>query len=109
MFDLALVIMHFVALLVEVLLVVYCIACFQKMRILNIHTTFMKPVLVFGLIILGARISEMLGDFMQLPHLILVECAVIVVAFSILTYGIYDYNRMLLQQVRKKIGKSSGS
>ena len=105
MVDLPLTVMHFAALAVEILLVAYCIACLRKMKFLKIHTTFMKPVLIFGLIILGARISEMISNFLQLPHFILVECAVIVVAFSILTYGIYDYNRMLLQQIRNRISE----
>lgn len=55
----------------------------------------MKPVLIFGTIIVGARVSEMLNEFTQIPTLTILECIVLVVAFSILAFGIYDYNRML--------------
>ena len=102
MTDISLALMHFAALIVELFLVIYCIAALRKMRRLKVHTTFMKPVLLFGLIILGARIAEMASEYMQIPHLILIECAVIVVAFSILTYGVYDYNRMLEKMLKKQ-------
>jgi hypothetical protein len=65
------------------------------MKIMGIQTTFMKPVLLFGLIIIGARITEMLGYFADMPYFIAIECLVIVIAFSILLYGLYDYDKML--------------
>jgi hypothetical protein len=65
------------------------------MKIMGIQTTFMKPVLLFGLIIIGARINEMLGYFADIPYFIAIECLVIVIAFSILLYGLYDYDKML--------------
>jgi hypothetical protein len=87
--------LHFVALFVEILLVAYCVKVLRRMKSMGIRRTFMKPVLFFGLIIVGARVSEMLGYFAENPYFIALECMVLIVAFSILVYGVYDYDKML--------------
>jgi hypothetical protein len=101
--DLTVYTLQFAALLVEALLVICCVKVLRNMKVLGIRSYFMKPVLVFGLIILGARISEMLTIFTQMPHFLAIEGLVLVIAFSILTYGVHDYNKMLKKQIAQEM------
>lgn len=70
---------------------------FAEIRRRRLRTTFMRPVLVFAFLIFGARVAEFLylAADIEIAYFAVGEWVILMVAYAVLIYGLFDYLAML--------------
>lgn len=70
---------------------------FVEIRRKRLHTTFMRPVLVFAFLIFGARLAEFFyfALDLEIAYFAVGEWVVLMAAYAVLVFGLSDYLAML--------------